>query len=64
MGILAASNGQAMWPPPGAQPLSVRGNVPASGATRYYYVNYRDLGAYCTAATFNATDAQRIDWAP
>ncbi len=64
MGIVAASNGAAVWPPPGTDAISVRGQVPAAGASRFYYVHYRDLGAYCTPALFNSTDAQRIDWAP
>jgi hypothetical protein len=64
MGLLAASSGVASWPPPGADPISVRGLVPAEGGTRYYYVNYRDVLSWCTSATFNLTDAQRIVWVP
>lgn len=64
MGAVTASNGSASWPPPGTDPISVRGHVPGVGASRYYYVHYRDLGTYCTPSLFNVTDAQRIDWAP
>jgi len=64
MGIVAASNGVANWPPPGSDPISLRGLVPAAGGTRYYYVNYRDVLPWCTPATFNLTDTQRIVWVP
>lgn len=64
MGSLAASNGTASWPPAGSDPISVRGGVPASGGTRYYYVYYRDVLNYCSPATYNLTDMQRIVWAP
>ena len=64
MGIVAASNGVASWPPPGTDPIALRGLVPAAGGTRYYYVNYRDVLPWCTTATFNLTDAQRIVWVP
>jgi hypothetical protein len=64
MGALAASNGTASWPPPGADPISVRGLVPAGGAQRYDHVFYRDTLPYCTAALFDLTDVQRITWLP
>ncbi len=49
----------------GSSPLvSVKGQVPAAGGTRYYQVYYRDSFAFCTPSTFNLTSALRIPWAP
>ena len=52
----------------GAQPgdplISVVGIVPAAGGTQHYQAWYRDTASFCTAATFNLTNAYRIDWAP
>src|SRR5205085_5310157 len=64
MGTLQASNGIATWPPSGGPRISATGIVPAQGGTRYYYVFYRDVLTYCTTATFNLTDTQRIVWVP
>ncbi len=64
MGSLAASNGVASWPPAGSDPIAVRGLVPPEGGTRYYYVYYRDVLPWCTSATFDLTDTQRIVWVP
>ncbi len=64
LGTAGATGGVADWPSPTGLPISVGGQVPGAGATRYYFAYYRDGGAYCTAAQFNATDAQRIDWLP
>jgi hypothetical protein len=63
MGATAASGGVANWPLSG-ELLSVRGQIPAAGGTRYYHVFYRDSLAYCTPAAFNVSDTQRIAWAP
>ena len=63
MGSTAAQNGVATWPV-GPDSISVRGMIPAAGATRYYYVYYRDVVPYCSSATYNLTDTQRIVWVP
>jgi hypothetical protein len=47
---------------PGAVPLSIRGEIPAAGATRYDSVFYRDLGHYCSSGFFNSSDGQQITW--
>jgi hypothetical protein len=64
MGTLVASNGVASWPPAGGQPLSVKGLVPPEGGTRYYQVIYRNAADFCTPATFNFTEAEKIVWVP
>ena len=64
MGTLVAPNGSASWPAPGSPSLSVRGQVPPEGGTRYYQAIYRNAATFCTAATFNLTEAERIVWLP
>ncbi|MCY2961749.1 MAG: hypothetical protein NTY35_16435 [Planctomycetota bacterium] len=49
---------------PGDPGIASQGQVPASGATRYYQHWYRDAAPFCTAGTFNLTNAVRIDWLP
>lgn len=49
---------------PGDPSIAAQGQVPASGATRYYQHWYRDPAPFCTAGTFNLTNAVRIDWNP
>jgi hypothetical protein len=64
MGTLIGSNGTSSWPAPGSPPLSVKGLVPPGGGERYYQVIYRNAVGFCTPATFNLTDAQRVVWTP
>jgi hypothetical protein len=42
----------------------VKGLLPPGGGTRYYQVIYRNAADYCTSATFNLTDAQKVTWLP
>ena len=48
----------------GSPLVSVKGQVPPAGATRYYQVAYRDPHNYCTPGTLNYTNGVRIDWTP
>ncbi len=52
--------------PQGAQPtVSVRGAIPAAGATRFYQTFYRNaVAAFCPPATSNRTNGLAIVWAP
>jgi hypothetical protein len=51
--------------PTGADPsISVRGAVPAAGATRTYQAWYRNAAAFCTADTFNLTNGLSVAWIP
>jgi hypothetical protein len=59
-----ASGGLASYPAAGDVPISVRGHVPAGGGTRLYQALYRDPAAFCTPATFNATNGVYVVWAP
>lgn len=49
----------------GSDPLlSIRGQIPASGATRYYQVWYRDPNTSCAAGSFNLSNGQLVVWEP
>lgn len=61
LGIRANAAGVSQYPGPGLASVSVQGAVTAPG-TRYYQVHYRDVGAYCTPATFNMTSGVAILW--
>lgn len=46
-------------------PISVLGNVPPQGGLRYYQAWYRNADpTFCTAATFNMTNAVEVWWQP
>jgi len=53
--------GASSHPSVGDLPISVRGAIAAPG-TRWYQVWYRNAAAFCTVATFNLSNAVRIDW--
>ncbi len=44
--------------------LSVRGALPVVGGTRYYQAWYRDNSSFCTAVSYNFSNALTIVWAP
>ena len=56
--------GSVLYPEPGDAPVSVRGALPPAGGTRVYQAVYRNVGDFCTSATFNATNGIEIAWAP
>jgi len=66
LGTTANVNGASSWPTVGAQPISVRGAIPATGGTRTYQAWYRDANAtYCTdTARFNLTNGLSVQWLP
>ncbi len=55
--------GASRFPSPIDTSLSVKGRVTAPGA-RHYEVRYRNAVAFCTAETFNYTNAVTIVWNP
>lgn len=63
LGVRTNVLGSSKFPYVGEERVAARGGVTAPG-TRYYQVWYRDAAAYCTSATFNVTNAIRIDWQP
>jgi hypothetical protein len=45
--------------------VSVLGQIPAAGGTRYYQAWYRNaIAAWCTPERFNLTSGLQIDWVP
>jgi hypothetical protein len=57
------SGGASSFPIPGDPSLSTASQVvPGSGVTAYYQVYYRDPASFCTALTYNITNAVAIDW--
>ncbi len=60
-----ASSGMATYPAAGELPISVRGHVPADGATRYYQAFFRDpLAVWCPPATANWSNGVALSWVP
>jgi hypothetical protein len=66
LGIVFPTGGTASHPPSqGAVPISVAGApVLAPTATKYYQCWYRDALPFCTAATFNTSNAIALTWSP
>ncbi len=48
----------------GDVPISIRGAIPSGGGTFYYQAWYRNAAAFCTASTFNLTNAMAATWRP
>ncbi|MBL8860872.1 MAG: choice-of-anchor E domain-containing protein [Planctomycetes bacterium] len=60
LGTVAASGGVAAYPPPGG---SVSGaGLATAGSTLVYQAWYRNSAPFCTASTFNLTNALSIAW--
>jgi hypothetical protein len=66
LGTKAIESGVAVYPGPGDDPISVKGQlVPFVFTTRYYQVMYRNANAaFCTPATTNRTNGVSISWIP
>jgi hypothetical protein len=56
--------GSSVYPGPGDPSISVRGLVPPSGGVRTYQAWYRNAAAFCSASTFNLTNAVEVSWTP
>jgi hypothetical protein len=63
LAVLFNVSGDSQFPGPGDPPLSVAGGVGSPGL-RMYQAYFRDSAVFCTAATFNATNAVRVHWLP
>jgi hypothetical protein len=66
LSVQIASAGDVSIPGPGDSALSIQGALPsATPSSRTYQVWYRDADpSFCTTATFNLSNALRIDWTP
>jgi len=56
--------GQDTYPHPGELGVALQGSVPALGGTRTYQVVFRDASFWCTASTYNTSNAYVIAWRP
>jgi hypothetical protein len=63
LGVKTACNGQIAWPEAGQPSLSVLGGIVPPTVT-VYQVWYRNAAVFCTASTFNLTNAVRVAWMP
>lgn len=66
LGTKAQVGGASDWGfgVPGDPPISVRGQIPAAGATRNYQGWYRNAASFCTSATSNYTNGWSVTWTP
>jgi len=64
LGTKTNMSGVSRYPAVGDLSVSVRGLVPAAGATRNYQAWYRNAAAFCTASTYNLTNGVSIAWQP
>lgn len=65
LGTKATLGSSAKFPTTGDPLLSVRGNVPAAGGTRFYQCFYRNAtSAFCPPATSNRTNGLAVTWVP
>jgi hypothetical protein len=64
LGTKTNAGGTSHYPTGADALISIKGAVPAGGATRTYQCWYRNAAAFCTTATFNLTNGVSIAWAP
>jgi len=64
LGTKACPAGTATYPAAGDAAIHVRGQVPSANTRRHYQTWYRNAAAFCTASTFNLTNAVTVDWRP
>jgi hypothetical protein len=65
LGTKTNASGASQYPALGDLSISVKGLIPAGGATRHYQCWYRNAALFCVAtATFNLTNGITIPWGP
>lgn len=63
IGTRLAQNQTYTYPSAGDTSIALRGQVLVPGV-RQYQVLYRNSASFCTSATFNLSNALRVEWAP
>lgn len=58
------ANGDSSYPTGLDPDVSVKGNLPGAGGTRYYQCWYRNAAFFCTASTFNLSNGYEVIWRP
>jgi hypothetical protein len=61
---LNSAAGTSQYPEAGDIPISIRGSIPAAGATRNYQAWYRNAAAFCTPLAFNLSNGFQVVWRP
>jgi hypothetical protein len=65
LGAVFNVGGASTFPPPATAGVSVRGSIPAGGATRWYQCWYRNAAAaFCPPLGFNLTNGLELTWIP
>jgi len=65
LGAVRNAAGGSQYPSAGFPPISLRGQIPVAGGTRYYQVWYRTPNpAFCTGARYNLTNGYAQTWTP
>lgn len=62
--LLSVNGGAANYPALGQTPISAFNQALQPGDVRYYQAWYRDSASFCTASTFNLSNALKVTWAP
>lgn len=62
--LKTVSGGTAAYPQGAETPISDFLQSLGAGETRYYQAWYRDSASYCSASTFNFTNALKVVWSP
>jgi len=65
LGSMRNTAGGSQYPSAGNSPISLRGQIPPVGGTRYYQCWYRtrDMN-FCTGARYNLTNGYALTWLP
>jgi hypothetical protein len=63
LGTKTNASGASAYPAAGDASISVKG-ANSAGAVRDYQCWYRNAAAFCTASTFNLTNAVQVTWSP
>ncbi|MCY2959573.1 MAG: hypothetical protein NTY35_05345 [Planctomycetota bacterium] len=64
LGTKTAAGGIASYGYPADIPIHTKGLLSVVGGWRYYQCWYRNSAAYCTASTFNLSNAAALLWSP
>ncbi len=62
LGTKTNLSGASQYPEGGDVSISVKGGVVTHGSVRTYQVWYRNAANFCTASTFNLTQALQVTW--
>lgn len=62
LGVKSAPSGTAHFPETGDAAVHAQGSITAGPLTRAYQGWYRDAASFCTASTFNLTNAVSVEW--